>query len=373
MKKYFYILLLFILANPVFGQNKELRAFGYESFQVVYNSLQLYSLKTDGLYQDNYDIHGDILYNHSSEKIEKISDYGNFPAIKIDELDSNFDLIKELNEKVYSIERNRSRHFIYLKNDSIVVYKRIDRKNIWTITKEREDKIYKINLGHNKYIYWSYYLGLIFKKAGEIETQFLDLMYYYKDQSNKTIIVDKKNANMDAGYFEYNNFIVKPNKRSDYTVEDTKQDNTYSVYKNDIKILDNVSLRYYNDKQLIAINKDSIIVYNADFNIKNSYKYRDLTETYDYIEFLTKNEINHLSIKDYTTTFEINRALGCGNVTRYTLQIEGKSIVEEIDGRMNGGYTSKNKVEIISPKKFDELTFISGHKSMSWSVNGGFD
>ncbi|WP_194138957.1 hypothetical protein [Flavobacterium hungaricum] len=289
--------------------------------------------------------------------------YDTMEAIKVADIDDNFDLVKEFKDKVYGVKQSYWKYFYFLKNDSVLVCKVLRKGKVWQLEKEKEAEIKKIILANNKIIYWSSQLGLIYKKNNEIKTSLLGLISYYNDRSAAFFIKDKNEVDMSTGYFETGKYILKVTKGDHYT-----------VFKDNQKILEDIPLKYYNNKQFITIDDKTLKFYNSDFALDSSFIYRDINQAADNIEILTDNKIKKFDTRLFTNTSYGDEFLGCGTVTYHLLSIKRNRIREVTDAQMTYGYRSPPRNIFINSKiKFDSLLFVSRQKTMDYSVNGGFD
>lgn len=364
--KYLIIMLFFITQTSVLSQQKASVALGYDYCQVNFNSLSFYIKTDEGFFQTNCGISTNTLVKHNTEKVATIEDsYNSKPVVKISEIDPDFDLVQAFKNKVFIYKNSIFKSFYYLKNDSVLVEQKMKKTNVWKLIRKKEDNIYKINVGPNKFVYWSVELGMIYKSNNNIQTSFLDINC--KDKSNVFTLEDINSVNMESDYFEMGEYIVKKNKQLDFT-----------VFKNKKKIIDHFPLIFYNNKQLITIEKKGMKFYNTNFKKDSLIRYRDLSQGGDRIEYLEDNDIKSFSIKDFRPANydeENYGAFGCGNVTRYLLQIDGNKISETYDDSMtyNTGKSEPKNIVINTTVKFDSLIFMSRKKYMEWSINGGFD
>jgi hypothetical protein len=360
------LLILFVFVTIANAQNKVTDITNYDYCQVNSNTLYFYKIEKKGFTESRGNFfHSNIFDVYATEKVDFIDKkyYGSMDAIKLSDLNSDFDLLKEFRDKVYFVNQSHLKHFYFLKNDSVLVCKVIRKKEVWELESEKEDEIHKMVMANNKIIYWSSRLGLIYKKDNEIKTSFLDLQSDYNTYGLKISIKDKNAVNMETGYFEIGKYTLK-----------IRKDSSYTVFKGNQKILDDFPLKYYNNKHFVTIDDKTVKFYNSDFVLDSTFAYRDIYQRSGNIEILTENKIKKIDTRVFTPAFYSNRALGCGTVTRYTLSIKRNRIRKIVNAEMTYGYTSMPKNIFIDSKiKFDSLLFISRGKTMEYSVNGGFD
>lgn len=359
------LLILFVLVTIANAQNKVTDITNYDYCQVNSNMLCFYKIEKKGFTQSCGYFNGKRLNIYATEKVDSIKKkyYGSMNEIKLSDLNSDFDLSKEFSDKVYFVNQPHLKHFYFLKNDSVLVCKVIRKNKVWELESEKEDKIHKIIMANNKIIYWSSQLGLIYKKDNEIKTSFLDLQSYYNTYGLEFSIKDKNAVNMETGFFEIGKYTLKIGKNNNYT-----------VFKDNQKILDDLPLKYYNNKHFVTIDDKTVKFYNSDFVLDSTFNYREIYQGYENIEILTENKIKKIDTRLFTSSFYSERAFGCGTVTRYSLSIKRNRIREIVDAQMTYGFTSQPKNIFIDSKiKFDSLLFINRNKIMDYSVNGGFD
>lgn len=359
------LLILFVFVTIINAQNKVTDITAYDYCQVYNNMLHFYKIEKKGFTKSLCSFQGNKLHVYSTEKIDSIGKkyYGSLKEVKLADVDSDFDLVKEFKDKVYYVNRSYRKYFYFLKNDSVLVCKEIKKGTVWELESEKEDEIHKIIMADNKIIYWSSQFGLIYKKNKEIKTSFLNLQSYYNDKSVEFSIKDKDAVNMETGYFEIGKYVLK-----------IKKDENYAVFKDNQKILDDFPLKYYNNKLFVAIDNKTVKFYNSDFVLDSTFAYRDFYQGYEYFEILTENKIKKIDTNLFTRTFNMGRSFGCGTVTYCELSIKRNRIRETIDARMTSGFISQPKNIFIDSKiKFDSLLFVSRKKVMSYSDNGGYD
>ncbi|MBF4518704.1 hypothetical protein IRZ71_20300 [Flavobacterium sp. ANB] len=360
------LLILFVFVTIMNAQNKVTDITNYDYCQVNSNTLYFYKIEKKGFTQSRGNFfHGNIFKVYATEKVDFIDKkyYGSMNEIKLSDLNSDFDLLKEFRDKVYFVNQPHLKHFYFLKNDSVLVCKVIRKNKVWELESEKEDEIHKIVMANNKIIYWSSGLGLIYKKDNEIKTSFLDLQSYYNTYGLEISIKDKNAVNMETGYFEIGKYTLK-----------RKKGENYAVFKENQNIIDDLPLKYYNNKHFVTIDDKTVKFYNSDFVLDSTFSYRDIYQGYESIEILTENKIKKIDTRLFTTSFYRDQAFGCGTVTRYSLSIKRNRIRETVNAEMTYGYTSSPKNIFIDSKiKFDSLLFISRKKIMDYSVNGGFD
>lgn len=359
------LLILFVFVTIMNAQNKVTDITNYDYCQVNSNMLYFYKIEKKGFTQSRGYFSGNRLHIYATEKVDSIDKkyYGSMNQIKLSDLNSDFDLSKEFSEKVYFVNQPNLKQFYFLKNDSVLVCKVIRKNKVWEVENEKEDEIHKIIMANNKIIYWSSQLGLIYKKDNEIKTSFLGLQSYYNDKSVAFSIKDKDAVNMKTGYFEIGKYTLK-----------IKKGENYAVFKGNQKILDDLPLKYYDDKHFITIDDKTVKFYNSDFVLDSTFTYRDIYQDDQNIEILTENQIKKIDTRLFATAFDRYIPFGCGTVTNYSLSIKRNRIREIVNAEMTYGYTSQPKNIFIDSKiKFDSLLFVSRRKTMDYSVNGGFD
>ncbi|GIQ57601.1 hypothetical protein Flavo103_07370 [Flavobacterium collinsii] len=360
------LLILFVFVTIMKAQKKVTDITNYDYCQVNSSTLYFYKIEKKGFTQSRGNFfHSNIFSIYATEKVDAIGKeyYGSMDAIKLSELDSDFDLLKEFRGKVYFVDQPHLKQFYFLKNDSVLVSRVIRKKNVWELESQKEGEIHKMVMANNKIIYWCPYLGLIYKKDNEIKTSFLDLQSEYNTYGLEFSIKDKNAVNMETGYFEIGKHTLK-----------IKKDNNYAVFKGNQKILDDLPLKYYNNKHFVTIDDKAVKFYNSDFVLDSTFTYRDIYQGSRNIEILTENKIKKIDTRLFTPTFYNDQFFGCGTVTRHILSIKRNRIREIIDAEITSGYTSPPKNIFIDSKiKFDSLLFISRGKTMEYSVNGGFD
>ncbi len=365
MKKITSSIIPFFAWHILYCQIKTFEIVGNDYLKPGYSNLHFYIPQEDSLQQKKFGIYNDSLIQHWPPKKVKTIDKLEQPTlIKISELDSAFNLITELKGKVYFLNNHSLKHFYYLKNDSFLIHKHINRHTTWELIKEQEHKIYKVNLG-TRIIYWINDVGIIYKKYGAIQSYLYELGYFYKD--NEISLKSLDSVDMSVGYFDYGPYKISkqepPGNRLKWKV-------TYTVSKNNQPILDSLSLKYYNSSGLIAYNKNILKFYNANMHLDSQFIYRDFNDKWDTLEFLISNKIKQISIHNYSSIEDGGIWGNCGNVSRYSLKISKDFITEFGDH----GHTISYKKKKLKPAfQNDSMFFINRKKVMKWDDNGGFN
>lgn len=328
------LLILFLCVTIINAQNKVTDITNYDYCQVSNNMLYFYKIEKKGFTRSLCSFQGNKLHVYATEKVDSIEKkyYGSMDEVKLSELNSNFDLAKEFKDKVYFLQQPHKNDFYFLKNDSVLVYKVIRKNRVWELESEKEDEIHKIIMANNKIIYWSSQFGLIYKKNNEIKTSLLGLQSYYKAYGVQFSIKDKNAVNMETGYFEIGKYTLR-----------IRKDDKFAVFKDNQKIFDDFPLKYYNNKNFVAIDNKTVKFYNSDFELDSTFTYRDINQGYNYIEILTENKIKKIDTRLFSTLYNEDRVFGCGTVTRYSLSIKRNRIREVVDAEMTYGYKSPPK------------------------------
>ena len=365
MKK--ILILIFLLAHQlVYSQAKTYKVSGSDYIKLIYSTLYFFENYKDSLKQTSYGIFDDSLIRMWNPKvIKKIDNYGQFTPLKVSDLDSNFNLLNELNHKVYLLRRADTKDCFFLKDEKTLVRKTLQKSHIWQQVAYSEYKIYKVDLGNNRIIFWANGLGIIYKINNELKTNFLPLEYFYS--SSEILIKDLDSVNMETGYFDFGVYKIRLKHNANM-----KKDR-YTVTKGYQVILDDLSLKYYNNKTLIAYDNDSLKFFNIDLGIDSQFRYRDYYEGWDGLEFLIKNEIKKVSIQGYIPTFQKNINGVCGTVAHYTLKLNRNNATLISNREIVGGTTTTQNIPIVSKFDSDSMVFITHQKEMSWSDNGGFN
>jgi hypothetical protein len=173
---------------------------------------------------------------------------------------------------------------------------------------------------------------------------------------------------MEIDYFDFGIYKIRLKQNS------PADKGYYTVTKNNQSLLDSLSLKFYNQKTLIAFDNGSLTFYDLNLKPDSQFHYRTMSKGWVELEFLIDNKIKHISTENFIAAFpdENERAFGCGNVTHYTLKI-GKTISEIINGEMSGESSYTRNIAIQFPVQNDSMLFINQQREMSWSDNGGFN
>jgi len=140
------LLILFVFVTIMKAQNKVTDITNYDYCQVNSNALCFYKIEKKGFIQSRGNFfHGNIFNVYATEKVDSIGKeyYGSMDAIKLSDLDSDFDLLKEFRGKVYFVDQPHLKHFYFLKNDSVLVCRIIRKNKVWKLEKEKEDEYIK--------------------------------------------------------------------------------------------------------------------------------------------------------------------------------------------------------------------------------------
>ena len=371
MKKNFFIFFLF-LNQLIYCQTKTLVFPECYYIKLIFSTSNCFKIHKDSLLESKFLISNDTLIQlWNTKTIKKIDNYGQFAAIKINELDTGFNAINDLKEKVYFLSQDYMKDFYFLKNDSTLIRKTIQRENIWKLVNEREYGIYKIDLSNNRFVYWVYEIGIIYKKNGILKTNFLPLEYYYNEINSSIFTKEKDSVNIETGYFDFGTFKVELKK--DTSILGIAKSNKYIVSKNNKIILDNFNLKYYNDKSLVAYDNNSIKFYDKALKIDSQFFFRSKYDGWDNLELLVQNKIKKVSFQNFATTIERIGYGVCGTVAHYSLTLNTDKATYLIDREILGDSNITKDIPIISKFKYDSLYFISRKNQMNWNDNGGFN
>ena len=180
MKK--VILIIVLLSQQTgYSQTKTYKIVGSDYIKLIYSTLYFFENYKDSLKEKSYSIYDDSLMRMWDAKVIKtIDDYGQFPPLKVSDLDTNFNLFNDLKNKVYLLIRSDAKDCYFLKDEKTLIRKTLHKSHIWHQVEYGEFKIYKLDLGNNRIIFWAYGLGIIYKTKNELKTNFLPLEYFYK-------------------------------------------------------------------------------------------------------------------------------------------------------------------------------------------------
>ena len=357
-------------------QTKTFKVSNGEFIKLIYSTLYFFENYKDSLKEISYSIYGDSLMPMWKTKVIKsIDDYGQFPPLKVSELDTNFNLLNDLKNKVYLLNRADAKDCYFLKNDKTLIRKTLHKSHIWHQVEYGEYKIYKVDLGNNRTIFWANELGIIYKTKNELKTNFLPLEYFYKynqyeisGNKSEILIKDIDSVNMETGYFDFGDYKITLKQK-----ENSKNEDRYTATKNNKTILDDLSLKYYNNKTLMTYDKGSLKFFNSNLKIDSQFQYKNLYEGWDNLEFLINNQIKKISIQGYIPTFQKNFNGVCGTVVHYTLKLNKNNATLISDRERVGGTTTTENFPIVSKFESDSIVFITNQKEMRWSENGGFN
>lgn len=370
MKK--VLLFIFLIANQfVYSQCKTFKVQGcdYFKFNSYNNFLFIYENYHDSLKETSYKIYDDVVKTaYKSDIIKVIDDDESFHSIKLSELDTKLNLFEEIKNKTFLINKPDEKDFYYVKGDSVLIHETLHKYHVWYQEKYQEHKIFKIDLGKNRIIYWADGLGIIFKENGILKTNFTSLKDFYHHENE---LSNKPNDyfKTELDYCDFGVYKVKQ-KRNTPTNEVY-----YSVTKDNKTVVKKLNLKYYNDKKLIAYGNHSLKFYGLNLKLDSQFYYRALSSvsSNEELEFLIKNNIKKVSYKGYNTiTTCLHAGSGvCGMVTRFSLKIVGKKLEYSYPSYGDKHFT-KN-ISIQNPIQFDSMLFINQEKEISWTSNGGFD
>jgi hypothetical protein len=367
------LLIICLLLNQlIYCQTKTLKLQGNDYLKLIFSTLNCFKIHNDSLLESKYLISNDTLIQlWNTKTINEIDTYGQFAPIKINELDTGFNAISDLKEKVYFLNQDYLKDFYFLKNDSTLIRKTIQRENIWKLVNEREYGIYKIDLGNNRFVYWVYEIGIIYKKNGVLKTNFLPLEYYYNETNSSIFTKAKDSVNIETGYFDFGTFKIK--LKTDSSKVGIGKSDKYMVLKNNKIILDNFNLKYYNDKSLVTYYNNNIKFYGKSLEIDSQFFFRSKYDGWDNLELLVQNKIKKVSLQNFATTIERIGYSVCGTVAHYSLKLNSDNATYLIDREILGDSNITKEIPIISKFKYDSLCFISRKNQMNWNGNGGFN
>jgi len=391
----FLLLSLLFLCNSLSSQVKSFKLYGNQQLNVIYSTLNMYATQNDSIRKTSYGIYSDSLIRMGDIKLKSVEKGSSqFSTLNIEDFDTDFNLLAELKDKVYFVNRGNAMDFYYIENDSIWVHKTLQKQIVWHLLKEEYAPFYKIDLGNKRFVYWANSSGLIFKKGGVLKTNFKEFEYYYPDTTTHFVVVKKDSVNMKYGYFDYGGYKVELANYNDLFGMDTSYDNSgkyrtmypkqnfsnylnskwkYTITKNGKVILKGVDLKYFNEKTLIAYNENSLYYYNSKMGLDSQFNFRAKYQSWSEIEFLVNNKIKKMSLVDLVLAIPDTRLFVCGTVTHYKMQIRGNSIIEFVNGEMVNQKPYSKTIEIQSLLRIDSMSFMNATKEMNWSDNGGFD
>jgi len=366
------VFLFLFSTSTAISQTKTFNLYGKTHLNLIYGTLNTYAKINDSISKTAYGLYDDSLMQMGTIIIKNVEGGSSqFSTLDISQLDTAFNLITDLKDKVYLISRNVAKDCYFLKDDKTLIRKVLHKSHIWHQVEYGEYKIYKLDLGNKRIIFWANGLGIIYKLKNELITNFLPLEYFYKynqyeiaGNRSEILIKDKDSINMETGYFDFGDYTIKQNN---------KKEDKYIAIKNGQIKLDDLSIKFYNDKSLMIYAKGLLTFYNNNLRIDSQFRYRQIYEGWDNLEFLINNNIKKVSIQGYTPTFQKNINGVCGTVAYYTLKLNKSNATLFSDLEIMGEISTTKEIPIISKFESDSITFTTHQKEMKWNGNGGFN
>jgi hypothetical protein len=370
----FKIFLFLFITNTAISQVKTFNLYGKTHLNLIYSTLNTYAKNNDSISKTAYGIYDDSLMQMGSIIIKTVEGGSSqFPTLDISQLDTAFNLITDLKDKVYLLSRSDSKDCYFLKDDKTLIRKVLNKSHIWHQVEYGEYKIYKFDLENNRIIFWANGLGIIYKTKNELKTNFLPLEYFYKynqyeiaGNRSEILIKDKDSVNMEVDYFDFGEYKIVQKQKNN-------KEDKYIATKNSKIVLEDLSIKYYNTKNLMTYGNGLLTFYNNNLKIDSQFYYRQIYEGWDNLEFLVNNQIKKISIQGYIPTFQKNINGVCGTVAYYTLKLNKSNATLFSDLEILGKVSTTKEIPIISKFESDSMIFTTHQKEMKWNGNGGFD